>query len=212
MATYYCELVQLLPQAQFVPCSRIFNQIRAVKELREIKLLSRAGLQTVCAIEATVKMTRVVESENNLAVRMIKNMFDGGAQSLEFMCLGSGLRSEMAHCAPDPGVLLEDGSVIHLDFGGKFDHYNSDIARDIFVGRRNPRHADIYKRLTDWYVQGIEQLRPGVRACDIYQFTEERFEQAGLPFTMSLVGHGLGTGSTSCPCWLLGRPKPWRRI
>lgn len=88
MATYYCELVQLLPQAQFVPCSRIFDQIRAVKELREIKLLSRAGLQTVCAIEATVKMTRVVESENNLAVRMIKNMFDGGAQSLEFMCLG----------------------------------------------------------------------------------------------------------------------------
>lgn len=207
MATYYCELVQLLPRAQLIPCSRIFDQVRAVKEQREIRLLSYAGLQTVRAVEAAVRMTRVGDSENDLAVRMIKNMFDGGAQSLEFMCLGSGLRSEMAHCAPDPRVLLEDESVIHLDFGGKFDHYNSDIARDILVGRRSAKHEDIYKRLTDCYVRGIEELKPGARACDIYQFTKEQFERAGLPFTMSLVGHGLGIGVHELPMLIPGETK-----
>ena len=206
-ASYFCELMQLLPQVELVSCSRIFDQVRAIKEMREIKILSRAGLRTVRAIEAAVNMTSVGDSENDLAVRMIKNMFDGGAQSLEFMCLGSGPRSKMAHCSPDPSVALEDGSVIHLDFGGKFDHYTSDISRGILIGRRNPKHEDIYKRLTDCYVRGIEQLKPGVRACDIYQFTKEQFEKAGLPFTMSLVGHGLGIGVHELPMLIPSETK-----
>ena len=199
MATYYQELVALLPQAQFVPCSRIFDQVRAIKEEREITQLSYAGLQTVRAMEAAVKTTQVGDSENDLAVRIIKNMFDGGCQSIEFMCLGSGPRSEMAHCSPSPDVKLEDGSVIHIDYGGKFNHYNSDISRGILIGKRNPKHEDIYKRLTDCYVKGLEQLKPGVRACDIYQYTKEQFEKAGLPFAMSLVGHGLGIGIHELP-------------
>lgn len=199
MATYYQELVTLLPHAEFVPCSRIFDQVRAIKEEREITQLSYAGLHTVRAMEAAVKTTQVGDSENDLAVRIIKNMFDGGCQSIEFMCLGSGLRSEMAHCSPSPNVKLEDGSVIHIDYGGKFNHYNSDISRGILIGKRNPKHEDIYKRLTDCYAKGLEQLKPGVRACDIYQYTKEQFEKAGLPFTMSLVGHGLGIGIHELP-------------
>lgn len=207
MATYYEEMKRLLPGAEFVPCSRIFDQVRAIKEVREIRQLSYAGLQTVRAMESAVKMTRVGDSENDLAVRIIKNMFDSGCQSLEFMCLGSGARSEMAHCSPSPAVRLEDSSVIHIDFGGKFNHYNSDISRGILIGRRNPRHEDIYKRLTDCYRNGLEQLRPGARACDIYQFTKGQFEKAGLPFTMSLVGHGLGLGVHELPMLVPGEEK-----
>lgn len=207
MATYYKELVEALPQVEFVKCSRMFDQVRAIKEPREIKQLSYAGLQTVRSIEAAVKMTRVGDSENDLAVRMIKNIFDGGAQSIEFMCLGSGRRSEMAHCAPSPDVKLEDGSVIHLDFGGKYNHYTSDISRGILIGRKNDKHMDIYKRLTDCYERGIEILKPGVRACDVYNFTAEQFKKAGLPFTMSLVGHGLGISVHELPMLVPGEKK-----
>lgn len=76
MATYYQELITLLPNAEFVQCARIFDQVRAIKELREIKQLSYAGLNTVRAMEAAVRMSRVGDSENDLAVRIIKNMFD----------------------------------------------------------------------------------------------------------------------------------------
>lgn len=207
MASYYQELAALLPQAEFVPCHRIFDQVRAIKEMREIRQLSHAALQSVRAMEAAVRMTQVGESENDLAVRIIKNMFDGGCQTIEFMCLGSGLRSEMAHCSPSPDVPLEEGSVIHIDFGGKFNHYHSDIARGILIGRRNPKHVDIYKRLTDCYVRGLEQLRPGARACDIYAYTKELFEKAKIPFTMSLVGHGLGIGVHELPMLVPGETK-----
>lgn len=207
MATYYREMVEALPNVEFVQCSRVFDMVRAIKEQREIKLLSYAGLQTVRSIEAAVKMTRVGDSENDLAVRMIKNIFDGGAQSIEFMCLGSGRRSEMAHCAPSPNVRLEDNSVIHVDFGGKYDHYTSDISRGILVGKKNEKHLDIYKRLTDCYEKGIEMLKPGVRACDVYNFTREQFEKAGIPFTMSLVGHGLGIGVHELPMLVPGETK-----
>lgn len=199
MATYYQELVCSLPHAEFVQCSRIFDQVRAIKEHREIKQLSFAGLNTVRAMEAAVRMSRVGDSENDLAVRIMKNMLDNGCQSIEFMCLGSGRRSEMAHCSPSPDVKLEDGSVIHIDYGGRFNHYNSDISRGILIGKPNEKHMNIYKRLTDCYVKGIEQLKPGARACDIYQFTKEQFERAGIPFTMSLVGHGLGIGVHELP-------------
>ena len=199
MATYYQELITLLPNAEFVQCARIFDQVRAIKELREIKQLSYAGLNTVRAMEAAVRMSRVGDSENDLAVRIIKNMFDNGCQAIEFMCLGSGRRSEMAHCSPSPDVRLEDGSVIHIDYGGRFNHYNSDIARGILIGKPNEKHLDVYKRLTNCYVRGIEQLRPGARACDIYQFTKEQFEKEKIPFTMSLVGHGLGIGVHELP-------------
>lgn len=207
MATYYQELVDLLPRVEFVQCSRLFDQVRAIKEQREIKLLSYAGLQTVRSIEAAVKMTRVGDTENDLAVRMIKNIFDGGAQSVEFMCLGSGRRSEMAHCAPSSAVKLEDGSVIHLDFGGKYDHYTSDISRGILIGKKNEKHLDLYKRLTNCYEKGISMLKPGVRACDVYNFTREQFEKAGIPFTMSLVGHGLGISVHELPMLVPGEKK-----
>lgn len=199
MAHYYQELISLLPNVEFVSASRIFDQVRAIKEEREIADLTRAGLQTVRALESAVKMTAVGHSENDLAVRTIKNMFDGGCQTIEFMCLGSGLRSEMAHCAPSPDVKLEDGSVIHIDFGGKWNHYNSDISRGILIGKPNPKHIDIYKRLTDCYENGLQQLKPGARACDIYNYTKQQFEKVGLPFTMSLVGHGLGIGVHELP-------------
>jgi len=199
MASYYLELIQLLPNATFVPCHRIFDQVRAIKEMREIKQLSYAALNTVRSLEAAVKMTQVGDSENDFAVRIIKSMLDGGCEEMSFMCMGSGKRSEMPHIVPSPHVKLEHGSVIHIDFGGKYNRYNSDIARDILVGKKNDKHVDVYKRLTDAYVAGIEQLKPGLRACDVYQFAKEQYAKNNIPFAMSLVGHGLGIGLHELP-------------
>ena len=46
MAHYYKELISLLPDVEFVPCTYLFNRIRMIKEPVEIEMLSTAAKKT----------------------------------------------------------------------------------------------------------------------------------------------------------------------
>lgn len=77
MAHYYKELVELLPNTEFVLCTKVFDKVRMIKEKREIELLAYAGSATRKAFEAAVLATKPGDTEKDLSKRAIKNRTPG---------------------------------------------------------------------------------------------------------------------------------------
>jgi Xaa-Pro aminopeptidase len=86
-----------------------------------------------------------------------------------------------------------------VDFGGRFDGYCSDVARPAVGGEPTERHRDLYKALREIQRNSIAQMRPGVRASDVFNYCAKAFEQRDFTFDMPHIGHGLGIGLHEYP-------------
>ena len=198
MAHYYKELVESLPNTQFVACARIFDKVRMIKEEEEIEILANAGFQTRKAFEAAVLMTKPGNTETDLANKTIRNLYDLGSEKLDFISLCSGKRSLLVHGLPKD-VPLMGGDLVRIDFGGVFKNYLSDVARTALIGKKNDKFIDIFSRLAEAYISTFEMLKIGTPAYEIYNFAEKKFAEVALPFTMHLTGHGIGIGPHEMP-------------
>ncbi len=198
MAHYYMELVELMPDTEFVMCSRMFEKIRMIKDEKEIKLLTDSARQTIKAFEAACILTTPGETEAKLGKRTVDNLLLLGADKLDFICLCSGDRTMQVHAMPGE-YTLDDGDILRIDFGGKYHQYLTDLARTGTIGRRVPKYEDMFSRLRDAYVNTYPMLRPGVAACEVHQAAAANYDKAGIPFHMTLVGHGIGIGPHELP-------------
>jgi Xaa-Pro aminopeptidase len=188
---YWEELTGLLPHATFVGCDRLFDKVRMVKTPDEITILSDAALATDRAIRQSFESAHLGTTERETAELMGNLLRKGGAESVAFCILATGANASVAH--PVPGATtMQPGQILRTDFGGFFRWYYSDLARTAICGKPTPAQADTWKKL--YQVQGevIEAMRPGTRACDLYQLCKRRFEEVGLTFRMPHIGHSIG--------------------
>jgi len=192
-AYHHAELINAMPDAEFVECQNIFDEIQMVKEPGEIEILAKAAKGTRKAVDAAFISAKVGDTEKQLANQIIINLLNQGVDELSFMVLGTGKRSMYAH--PTPGdTPLCAGDILRVDFGGLFSGYFSDLARTAVVGNPSPIQADVYKKLASIQKEVIYNLQVGVRFCDVYNKCEELYKEKDLPFNMPHIGHGLGVG------------------
>lgn len=190
-AAYYRELVELLPNIELTSCLHAFNVVRSIKEQKEIEILQRAALITRDAYTEALTEISVGSLETDFSKRIAKKMIDGGCTNIEFLVMGSGDRSILVHGLP-ADIPLVDNTHGRIDFGGLFDHYNSDVARTFIIGTPNPKHVDVFNRMMEVYVSAVEACKPGVPANSVYFTAKAMSEKMGLPFNRVHSGHGLG--------------------
>lgn len=190
-ARYYRELVELLPDIQLVSGTHLINLVRAIKEPREIEFLQNAALATRDAYLKAIQEIHPGDSETDFSKKIGKYMIDSGCTNIEFLVMGTGERSILVHGLPE-AVPMADGTHGRIDFGGLYNHYNSDVARTFVIGTPNPKHTDIINRMMEVYTAAVEACRLGAPANSVY-FTAQRISEAvGLPFNRVHSGHGLG--------------------
>jgi len=190
---YYLELKNAMPNAEFIECQNIFDEIQMIKEPGEIEILAKAAKGTRKAADAAFISAKVGDTEKELANQMIINLLNQGVDELSFMVLGTGKRSMYAH--PTPGdTPLCTGDILRVDFGGLFSGYFSDLARTAVVGKPSSVQADVYKKLATIQKEVIYSLQVGVRFCDVFNKCKELYKEKDLPFNMPHIGHGLGVG------------------
>lgn len=190
-ARYYRELVELLPGVELISCEHAFNVVRSIKEEKEIKTLQRAALVTRDAYTKAIAEVHPGNFETDFSKKIAKYMIDGGCTGIEFLVMGTGDRSILVHGEPE-NVPMLDYTHGRIDFGGLFDHYNSDVARTFIIGKPNPKHVDVFNRMMEVYVAGVEACKLGVPANSVYFKTKEISDKVGLPFNRVHSGHGLG--------------------
>jgi Xaa-Pro aminopeptidase len=192
--THYAELCGLLPGATFVGADAVFNDARMVKTPEEIEVLTQAASVTELAIHATFNEASAGDTEAEVADRMESRVRGPGA-GIAFTVLATGANAHLVHPSPSD-LTFSRGSIVRTDFGGYFGSrhagYMSDLARTGVVSRATTRQQDTYQRLVEVHQELIDMLRPGVRACDVFEHCRAAFENREMVFRMPHVGHGIG--------------------
>lgn len=191
---HYAELSGLLPGATFVAADAVFHDARMVKTAEEIEVLAHAASVTELAIHVTFNEASAGDTEAQVAERM-ESRVRGPGTGIAFTVLATGANAQLVHPSPSDLALI-GGSIVRTDFGGYFGArhagYMSDLARTGVVSSASTRQQDTYQRLVEVHHELIDLLRPGVRACDVFEHCRNAFEVRQMVFTMPHVGHSIG--------------------
>lgn len=197
-ALWFMELNEALPDVEFVPCVQTFERLRSRKDKAELDLLTRAAQSTLKAFETALEETAPGDTERQLGNRTAQHMLDLGCDKVDFLMMGTGPRSLMAHALPDDSPLAL-GEVGRIDFGGLFGNYNSDVARTFTIGKPAPKQLDIFQRMTEVYLAAISSCQIGVPVNTPYLIAQQLSKSLKLPFSRVHEGHGLGIGGHEHP-------------
>jgi Xaa-Pro dipeptidase len=187
------QLLEALPNAEFVECRHIFDQVRKTKEPGEIEILAKAAKETRQAVDAALLIVKPGQTERQLANQIINNLMIQGHEPA-FLVLGTGKRSVHVHPIP-ADIPMQLGDIVYVDFGVRHLGYLSDIARTAVVGKPSKDQAEVYRKIITIERKLIENMKIGVRFCDLYNSCQQLYAENGLPpIALSHIGHGLGIG------------------
>ena len=106
--------------------------------------------------------------------------------------LCASVNEEVVHGIPGPRV-PEEGDIISLDMGVKYDGYFSDAAITVGVGKIGPELQRLLRVTREALFEGIEKVRAGNRLSDISHAIQSRVERDGYSIVRDFVGHGIGS-------------------
>ncbi|NIA68198.1 aminopeptidase P family protein [Pelagibius litoralis] len=184
--------------ATVLPAFQVFRQVRAVKTEEEIARLGKAAAIAEASIEAALRIAAPGVSEAEMGLEFnLETVRQGGLPVL--YCIGTGPRSAMPNVQPGERK-LKDGDIIRFDVGGRYKHYRADIARIAVLGTPTQKIRTYHNALYKGVERGLELLRPGARAAEIFDAVVETVRQEGIPhYQRSHVGHGIGLDGYDLP-------------
>jgi Xaa-Pro dipeptidase len=185
------RLMSQVPNLHMIDTTEGVAAIRAIKTEAEVHYIERTTRQTHRAILETLAESKVGDTDQAIANRIIKKMFDAGAQGVQHLHLASGERTPFVHNFPSPDETKES-QILRLDVGGTYGAYASDVARTYSTGRPSSMHKDVYRALCKVQAETIAQMRPGLPAQDLYFGCKDAFAKLGLPCTLPHIGHSFG--------------------
>jgi len=176
----------------------LLRQVRAVKTEAEVERLRRAARIAEASIEAALRIAAPGVSEQELGLEFnLETVRQGGLPVL--YCIGSGPRSAMPNVQPGPRR-LEAGDILRFDVGGRFEHYRADIARIAVLGEPDRKTVTYHEALWKGVQRGLELLKPGARAAEIFEAVVETVRREGIPhYQRNHVGHGIGLDGYDLP-------------
>lgn len=173
----------------FKNTSRLVEEIRQVKEEREIEYIRRAQRIAEKAFEETLDFVEVGRTEKEVKRFLENQMYLGGAEDLSFSTIvASGKRSAFPHATPSD-KRIEKGDFLKIDFGCKYMGYCSDMTRTLFIKELSTRHEEVYNIVLEAQQEAIKSIRAGVSARKIDKISRDYIESKGYG---KYFGHGLG--------------------
>lgn len=192
-ARHYKELSSELPHAKITGCDRALARIRMVKDGGEVELLKSAILATDAAISATCENAAAGMSERQLAKQLREFLYEKGADEVSHLILSVGENIRDVHHLPGD-LEAKAGDLLHIDVGGKFGNYFSDLGRMSAIGEPTPDHMENYHLVWKAVQKLVDEAKPGICAKDLYAvykrdaLNHHLFDERLCPH----VGHGLG--------------------
>lgn len=91
------------------------------------------------------------------------------------------------------GRTLEDGDLIHFDFGVKYEGYCSDLQRVYYVGESSPPESvkKLFKATKDATDAGVNAVRAGVKAYLVDKASRDSVVASGYPEYLHGTGHAI---------------------
>ena len=170
-----------------------------LKSPREIEIMARGGQilgATVAMLRREVRPGMSTYELDEMAESFIRS-HPGATPSFKGLYGFPGsicvsINEEIVHGIPSRKRVLQDGDIISIDVGVKYDGYHTDSATTVPVGAV----PDDSRRLLDVtesaLAAGVDAARPGNHVGDIGAAIQAVVEASRFSIVRDLVGHGIG--------------------
>jgi Xaa-Pro dipeptidase len=192
-ASSFEHLKKLQPKATFVDCGPMFQKMRSVKSPEELKILSEANMLTAKAVTIAFEMARPGDTEKKIAQNMIRLMMDYGTSKIRFLSLAAGTNVVKPHNPPGD-YKIKKGDMVHVDIGGTWKGYGSDISRMAVVGNPTKKQIEAFNVIIKQMWDTVEAMQNGAPIKEVNQAAKESYESHGGKYPRYFIGHSSGLG------------------
>ncbi|WP_394581650.1 type I methionyl aminopeptidase [Cytobacillus firmus] len=103
----------------------------------------------------------------------------------------ASVNDELVHGIPC-GRVLNDGDIISIDIGAKYNGYHGDSAWTYAVGQIDEESERLMDVTEESLYKGLEEAKPGERLSNISHAIQTYAESNGFSIVREYVGHGVG--------------------
>ncbi|SFG11657.1 methionyl aminopeptidase [Halobacillus alkaliphilus] len=103
----------------------------------------------------------------------------------------TSVNEELVHGIPGDRV-LDEGDIISIDIGAKYQGYHGDSAWTYPVGTVDDKTLDLLKVIETSLFKGLDEANPGERLSNISHAIQSYAESKGYSIVREYVGHGVG--------------------
>jgi methionyl aminopeptidase len=168
--------------------------IKTSEEIEKMRHVSKVVAETLKGLGEMVApgvKTRDLDryAEESLLDRGIVPAFKGYRGFPGTICAS---RNEVVVHGIPSGEVLEDGDIISLDLGGRWEGYYGDSAITLPVGEIPPETEKLLSVTRDALHRGLDQAKAGGRLQDISWAIQSCAEEENFSVVRDFVGHGIG--------------------
>ena len=214
-AVLLLELQRRLPDAAFVPASRVTGPLRAVKDEAEVAALRAAGAAAdrVALALLAGEIALIGRSEAEVSAEISRRLLAEGHAAVNFAIVGSGPNAASPHHEAS-GRVIGRGETVVCDFGGTFRlggdvGYCSDTTRTVVTGDPSAALRELYDVLEAAQAKAVAAVAPGVACEQIDRVARELITAAGYGERfIHRTGHGIGVEEHEDPYIVEGNTTP----
>ncbi|MCK5243440.1 aminopeptidase P family protein [bacterium] len=186
-------LRRLVPGLKGKKASGCVETFRLCKNKEEIQYIKKAVHIAQKAYAGILPKIKVGIREIDLAMLLEKEMMQAGGQGLAFPTIvAAGPNSSLPHAQPTQRQLRAKDLVV-LDFGCKYNGYNSDLTRTIVIAKMTAKQHEMYKIVKKAQVFAQKELKTGNLSANADKKARQILQKAGLAkYFIHSLGHGMG--------------------
>ncbi len=202
--TVYHRIKDILADAEpglnLVPVDGLVESLRAIKEPREIELITKAVAITDAAFEYIADTIHPGMTERELAWEIEKFLRENGSEQIPFdVIVASGANSALPHAKPSQRA-IKSGEPVLIDIGAKLKGYGSDLSRTICLGKPDDTFKRVYEAVLGAQLEAIAEIKAGITGDQADAIARGAIKQAGFGDSFGHgLGHGLGLASHEQP-------------
>lgn len=169
---------------------------RVIKSDDEIELLKTSAGMVDAAYYDLAKALRPGIRENELVAIANKQLFNWGAERVEFVNAISGIRGN-PHSHTFSNRMVRPNEIIYFDIGNCYNGYLTCYYRSFICGVPNADQKKAYEKAYKWIYDAIGQIKPGNTSkdvCEMFPTAQDLgFNNEGEAFLLQFA-HGIGLG------------------
>ncbi len=174
----------------------MFTRVKSPEEIQAMRNSGRILSAVLDVLGKNLEVGMSTMELNNIANEEVKSLggkpaFLGYQGFPAVLCVS--LNDEVVHGIPKKTRIIEDGDIVSLDFGVKYEGMITDAARTFIAGEaRNDREKSLVRITEKSMLDGINQIRDKIKVGDISFEIENTLKKHKLGIVRDLVGHGVG--------------------
>lgn len=200
----YNLLKEELPHANLIEATPLLEQVRMIKSLEEIEMLTKCGKIARKKIDAMIESCKPDVKECELYANMVKADISNGGEAFIFNLLASGsvtdtkYRQHLLHGRGQPFSpttrVLKKGDLVITEFHTSYGGYLTAVEKSVFIGKPPKELRRVHDVAVECFQNGIEKFRPGTKLNDVLEAFRGPVYKAKMDYIeIGFHGHGLSS-------------------